>query len=251
MKLWKPSILMVPQFHPVFLFSWAPPLLLHRFSLYVPVQPTIIPLEPCAVNAEIQHFVLSFHRFIYWNSIKFPYFTDTTKTRVRGWKETQWRGEDRVNLCLMVNETPCPGDLLENQISGGCIKLQNRLIKAPQRWKLFQPPAQVCQKGASLPEVGTCLWTWLKNTGFNFAGLERIFSVKFYTCGSIRTFFNGACLLTFTSYRGVGSRNGHTFQREDSHPIPTGHDCHNSGLEVVGWICYASCKETTHEKDAY
>jgi hypothetical protein len=38
MKLRKPSILMIPQFHPVFLFSWARPLLLHRFSLYLLVQ---------------------------------------------------------------------------------------------------------------------------------------------------------------------------------------------------------------------
>jgi hypothetical protein len=30
--------LMVPEFHTVFLFSWAPPLLLHRFSLLLPVQ---------------------------------------------------------------------------------------------------------------------------------------------------------------------------------------------------------------------
>jgi len=32
-KLRKPWILMVPEFHPVFLFSWAPPLFRHRFSL--------------------------------------------------------------------------------------------------------------------------------------------------------------------------------------------------------------------------
>jgi hypothetical protein len=32
----KPSILTVPEFHPVFLFSRAPPLLLHRFSLLKP-----------------------------------------------------------------------------------------------------------------------------------------------------------------------------------------------------------------------
>jgi hypothetical protein len=99
----------------------------------------------------------------------------------------------------------------KTKISGGCIKLQNRLIKAPQRWKLFQPPtaARICQKGAS-PEVGPCLWTWLKNTGFNFACLETDFSVKFCTCDSIRT---GGCHLTLTSYRGVGSRNGHTFPK--------------------------------------
>jgi hypothetical protein len=32
------TILMVPEFHPVFLFSRAPPLLLHKFSLPLPEQ---------------------------------------------------------------------------------------------------------------------------------------------------------------------------------------------------------------------
>ncbi len=38
LKLRKTSNLMVPEFHPVFLFSWAPPQLLHRFSLLLRVQ---------------------------------------------------------------------------------------------------------------------------------------------------------------------------------------------------------------------
>jgi hypothetical protein len=40
---------------------------------------TIIPLEPCALNAEIQHFVLSVSI-----SYESPYFTDTTKRGFRG-----------------------------------------------------------------------------------------------------------------------------------------------------------------------
>ncbi len=47
-KLRKPSILMVPEFHLSFFFPK------HLHCCY------IIPLEPCALNAEIQHFVLSF-----------------------------------------------------------------------------------------------------------------------------------------------------------------------------------------------
>jgi hypothetical protein len=38
----------------------------------------IIPLEPCALNAEIPLLVLSFSISSYWDLIKFPYFTDTT-----------------------------------------------------------------------------------------------------------------------------------------------------------------------------
>jgi hypothetical protein len=58
---------------------------------------TSISLETCALNAEIQHFVLRFS-IPYWDLIKFPYFTDTTKRGVRGWKEAQRQGEDRVTL---------------------------------------------------------------------------------------------------------------------------------------------------------
>ncbi len=85
LKLRKPSILMVPEFHAVFLFFWTSPLLLNRFSLPPTCTSTIIPLEPCALNAEIQHFVLSFS-ILYWDLIKLPHFTDTTKRGVRGVK---------------------------------------------------------------------------------------------------------------------------------------------------------------------
>jgi len=70
-----------PEFHPVFLFSWAPPLLLHRFSLL--------------------HFVLTFS-ISYWDLIKFPYFTDTSKRGGRGWKEAQRQGEDTVTLRISL-----------------------------------------------------------------------------------------------------------------------------------------------------
>jgi len=39
----------------------------------------MITLEPCALNAEFQHFILDF--------IKFPYFLDTTETGDRGERE--------------------------------------------------------------------------------------------------------------------------------------------------------------------
>jgi len=48
------------EFHHVFPFCWAPPLLLHIFSLCLKGTTTIICLEPCALNAEYQHFILRF-----------------------------------------------------------------------------------------------------------------------------------------------------------------------------------------------
>jgi hypothetical protein len=64
----KPSILMV---------SWV-----SLFSCTA----TIIRLGLCSLNAEIQHFIL-----------RFPYFTDTTKRAVRGWK-TRWRQGDYTDF---------------------------------------------------------------------------------------------------------------------------------------------------------
>jgi hypothetical protein len=54
-------------------------------------------LEACALNAEFQHFVLSWS-ISYWDLIKCPYFADTTERVNRGWKEAQRQGEDRVTL---------------------------------------------------------------------------------------------------------------------------------------------------------
>ncbi len=45
-----------------FLFSWAPPLLLHIFSVLRNVLTIVITLEPCALNAEFQHFILRFNK---------------------------------------------------------------------------------------------------------------------------------------------------------------------------------------------
>jgi hypothetical protein len=52
---------------------------LHCYYVYIHCSTctgTIIPLEPCELNAEFQHFIPDL--------IKFPYFMDTTETGVRG-----------------------------------------------------------------------------------------------------------------------------------------------------------------------
>jgi hypothetical protein len=59
--------------------------------------------QPCVLNAQIQHFVLSFS-ISYWDLIKFHYFADTSKRGVRGWKEAQRQGEDRVTLLISLLE---------------------------------------------------------------------------------------------------------------------------------------------------
>ncbi len=65
-----------PEFHPVFLsfFSWAPPLPLRKTFTAPTCTATIIPLEPCPLNAEISPFRIEFQHFI----LRFLYFTDTT-----------------------------------------------------------------------------------------------------------------------------------------------------------------------------
>jgi len=54
-------------------------------------------LDPCALNAEFQHFVPSYS-ISYCDLIKCLYFADTTERGDRGWKEAQRLGEDRVTL---------------------------------------------------------------------------------------------------------------------------------------------------------
>jgi hypothetical protein len=51
---------------------------------------TIITLEPCALKCWVS----------YWDLIKFHYFAYTTERgdRIRGWKQAQRQGEDRVTL---------------------------------------------------------------------------------------------------------------------------------------------------------
>jgi hypothetical protein len=58
---------------------------------------TIIHLEPRALNAEFQYFVLSCS-ISYWDLIKCLYFRDTTERGDRGWKDAQRQGEDKVTL---------------------------------------------------------------------------------------------------------------------------------------------------------
>ncbi len=80
-------------FWSVFPFSWAPPLLLHIFSLLLHVHNHHNYLEPCALNAEFQHFFIP--RF---NKTSF-YFADVTqRERDRGWIEAQRQGEDRMTF---------------------------------------------------------------------------------------------------------------------------------------------------------
>jgi hypothetical protein len=47
---------------------------------------TIITLEPCALNAEFQHFIPRFNK------------TSSLKEGIGGWKEAQRQGEDRMTL---------------------------------------------------------------------------------------------------------------------------------------------------------
>ncbi len=59
-----------------FPFSWAPPFLLHVFSLLFIHTTTTITFEPCALNDEFQHFVLSFNKnflklTVEYNKIKY------------------------------------------------------------------------------------------------------------------------------------------------------------------------------------
>ncbi len=62
-----------------FLFSWAPPLLLHRFSLLLPVYYSYY-------NSSRTLCIKCWDSSIsYWDLIKFPYFAETTKRGVRGW----------------------------------------------------------------------------------------------------------------------------------------------------------------------
>jgi len=91
-----PQFLWWTKIHPpVFPFSLPPPLLLllHIFSLFLLlVKTTIITLEPCALNANFQHFIPRFFLFLNF----YNYFMDTPERRVWGWKEAQ-RQDDFTN----------------------------------------------------------------------------------------------------------------------------------------------------------
>jgi len=74
-----------------------------------------------AFRTEFQHFVLSFS-ISYWDLIKFPYFTDTTKRGVREWKEAQRQG-DFTDMSIISSKVPprffCP--LRFTRFPSGCV----------------------------------------------------------------------------------------------------------------------------------
>ncbi len=105
MKLRKPSILVVNWVSSCLSF----PACLHCCYIYFTAlncTTTIISLEPCALNAEFEHFILSCSNSS-WDLMKCLYFSDTTERGDRGWKGTQRQGEDRVTLriTLLYSET--------------------------------------------------------------------------------------------------------------------------------------------------
>ncbi len=58
------------------------------------------------IKCWVLHFVLSFS-ISCRDLIKFPYFADTTKRGVRGWKEAQRQGEDRVTFGIPPLSSSC------------------------------------------------------------------------------------------------------------------------------------------------
>jgi len=63
----------------------------------------IVSLEPCALNAEFQHLILSCS-ISYSDLIKYLYFADTVERGDRAWKEAERQGEDRVTLQITLIE---------------------------------------------------------------------------------------------------------------------------------------------------
>jgi len=101
MKLRKPSILVVNWVSSRLSFF----LNASTATIYIFTDPnkttTVISLEPGALNAEFQHFILSCS-ILCWDLIKCPYFVDTTERGERGWKRAQRQGEDRVTLQITL-----------------------------------------------------------------------------------------------------------------------------------------------------
>jgi hypothetical protein len=101
-KLRKPSILMVPEFHLSFFF----PERLHccyidfhcsyLYSYYNSSRTLCIKCWDSAFRTEFQHFILRFSK------IFLLIHMDTTKRGVRGWKEAQRQDEHRVNLRISL-----------------------------------------------------------------------------------------------------------------------------------------------------
>jgi hypothetical protein len=101
MKLRKPSILVLNWVSACLSFFLSASTAATFFFTAPNCTTTLISLEPCALNAEYQHFIPSCS-ISYWGLLKCLYFVDTTETGGRGWKEAQRQGEDRVNLRLTL-----------------------------------------------------------------------------------------------------------------------------------------------------
>jgi hypothetical protein len=82
----------VIEFHLVFPFSWAPPLI---FSMLLPVPLTIITIEPCEWNAEFQHFVPRFNRI----SLLCGYHS-RRGLEVKGGPKIEWRPGDFQHISV-------------------------------------------------------------------------------------------------------------------------------------------------------
>jgi hypothetical protein len=75
-----------------------PPLLLHIFSLLLLVKATIIGLEPCALNADFQHFIPIVNKIslLYGDTLEW-------------WVWVEGRPKDRVGLQIILKFTlTCP-----------------------------------------------------------------------------------------------------------------------------------------------
>jgi hypothetical protein len=113
MKLRKPSNLVVNWVSSCLsFFLSASAAATYIFTALTCTTTTIISLEPCALDAEFQHFVLRCN-ISYWDLIKCPYFADSTERGDRGWKEAQRQGEDRVSLWITLLWDGCRIWLLE------------------------------------------------------------------------------------------------------------------------------------------
>jgi hypothetical protein len=96
MKLKKPSILVVKlSFILSFLFpELLPPLLLNIFSLLLSPNCRTISVEPCALNAEFQHFILRFNKNVF-----------TLQIPLKEGIGSERRPKDRVKTGLLLQIT--------------------------------------------------------------------------------------------------------------------------------------------------
>ncbi len=101
MKFRKPSILVVNWVSSCLSFFLSASTAATYIFSALPYTITIISLQPCALNADFEHFLLSCS-ISYWDLIKCPYFADTTERGDRGWKEVQRQGEDKVTLQITL-----------------------------------------------------------------------------------------------------------------------------------------------------